>query len=87
MSTLRRCFFYGTELTDIFSNVVWLADTNYRLDLDNERVRSLVESDNLDPLLAADQVIVTGIPFEMQILINSVTVKKVHGFASSLRRL
>ncbi|KAF9514763.1 hypothetical protein BS47DRAFT_1376435 [Hydnum rufescens UP504] len=37
-------------------NVVWLADTNYRIDLDNEQVRSLAELDNLDPLLAADQL-------------------------------
>ena len=38
------------------SNVIWLADTNYRIDLENERVRSLAVSDDYDALLAADQV-------------------------------
>ena len=37
-------------------NVVWLADTNYRIDLENDVVRSLVQRDELDGLLAADQV-------------------------------
>lgn len=34
----------------------WLADTNYRIDLDNDTARALAESDDLDGLLAADQV-------------------------------
>lgn len=37
-------------------NVIWLADTNYRIDLDNERVRNLALMDDFDALLAADQV-------------------------------
>ena len=37
-------------------NVVWLADTNYRIELDNELVRQLATSDDFDALLAADQV-------------------------------
>ncbi|TFK55545.1 DNase I-like protein [Heliocybe sulcata] len=37
-------------------NAIWLADTNYRIDLDYETVRSLALSDNLDALLAADQL-------------------------------
>ncbi|KZT29277.1 DNase I-like protein [Neolentinus lepideus HHB14362 ss-1] len=37
-------------------NVIWLADTNYRVDLDNETARTLALSDNLDALLAADQL-------------------------------
>ena len=38
-------------------NVIWLADTNYRIDLDNASVRSLAERDDYDPLVAADQVL------------------------------
>ncbi|PPQ65581.1 hypothetical protein CVT26_000530 [Gymnopilus dilepis] len=37
-------------------NVVWLADTNYRINLDNATVRSLAEHDDFDPLVAADQL-------------------------------
>ncbi|KAJ4479331.1 inositol polyphosphate phosphatase [Lentinula aciculospora] len=37
-------------------NVLWLADTNYRVDLENEVVRSLAESNSFDALLAADQL-------------------------------
>ncbi|PFH51385.1 hypothetical protein AMATHDRAFT_74943 [Amanita thiersii Skay4041] len=37
-------------------NVIWLADTNYRIDLDNGTVRSLAEADALDALFAADQL-------------------------------
>lgn len=36
--------------------MIWLADTNYRIDLDNERVRYLAQMDDFDALLAADQV-------------------------------
>lgn len=42
-------------LTDLPRNVIWLADTNYRIDLENELVRSLAEADQLDGLVAADQ--------------------------------
>ena len=38
------------------SNIIWLADTNYRIDLDNASVRSYAEDDALDMLLAADQL-------------------------------
>ncbi|KAJ7648494.1 DNase I-like protein [Mycena rosella] len=37
-------------------NVIWLADTNYRIDYDNDTVRSLVASDDYDSLLAGDQL-------------------------------
>lgn len=37
-------------------NVIWMADNNYRIDLDNGTVRSLAETDELDALFAADQV-------------------------------
>jgi len=36
--------------------VVWLADTNYRIDLDNDVVRSLAQHDEFDSLLVADQL-------------------------------
>jgi len=36
--------------------VVWLADTNYRIDLENDAVRSLARHDEFDTLLAADQL-------------------------------
>jgi hypothetical protein len=38
------------------SNVIWLADTNYRIDLDNETVRALVAAGDLQTLLLSDQV-------------------------------
>ena len=38
------------------SHVIWLADTNYRVDLDNASVRAYAEDDALDILLAADQL-------------------------------
>ncbi|KAJ4465875.1 inositol polyphosphate phosphatase [Lentinula lateritia] len=37
-------------------NVIWLADTNYRIDLENEAVRTLAESNSFDTLFAADQL-------------------------------
>ncbi|EIN10872.1 inositol polyphosphate phosphatase [Punctularia strigosozonata HHB-11173 SS5] len=37
-------------------NVVWLADTNYRIDLENGIVRSCAVTDQLDVLLGADQL-------------------------------
>lgn len=37
-------------------NVIWLADTNYRIELDNYIVRTLIESDDFDGLVAADQL-------------------------------
>lgn len=44
------------RLINCTRNVIWLADTNYRIDLDNETVRSLALADDFDSLLAADQV-------------------------------
>ncbi|KAF8504208.1 DNase I-like protein [Gautieria morchelliformis] len=37
-------------------NVIWLADTNYRIDLDNEAVRSLIRAGDFDALVAVDQL-------------------------------
>ncbi|KAG7449414.1 inositol polyphosphate phosphatase [Guyanagaster necrorhizus] len=37
-------------------NIIWLADTNYRIDLDNEIVRTLAQSDDFDSLVSADQL-------------------------------
>ena len=47
---------YIASLTNARRNVMWLADTNYRIDLENERVRSLAQADDYDGLVAADQV-------------------------------
>ncbi|KAH9844079.1 DNase I-like protein [Rhodofomes roseus] len=41
---------------DSHDNVIWLADTNYRIDLENEHARSLAASNDYDALLAADQL-------------------------------
>lgn len=35
--------------------MVWIADTNYRVELDNDIVRCLAEDDDLDALVASDQ--------------------------------
>lgn len=43
-------------LTFHFRNVIWLADTNYRIELENDRVRQLALADDFDALLSADQV-------------------------------
>lgn len=37
-------------------NVVWAADTNYRISLSNDEARTLAEQDDYDQLYAADQV-------------------------------
>ncbi|TDL29681.1 DNase I-like protein, partial [Rickenella mellea] len=37
-------------------NVIWLGDLNYRIDLENDIVRQLIERDELDTLVAADQL-------------------------------
>ncbi|KAJ8515324.1 hypothetical protein ONZ45_g7241 [Pleurotus djamor] len=37
-------------------NIIWLADTNYRIDLDNEVVRDLAQRGEFDALVAADQL-------------------------------
>jgi hypothetical protein len=38
-------------------NVIWLADTNYRIDLENDVVRRLAQADELDQLVASDQLV------------------------------
>ncbi|PIL37300.1 hypothetical protein GSI_00993 [Ganoderma sinense ZZ0214-1] len=48
--------FLKGKTIDSHQNVIWLADTNYRIDLDNERVRALALVDDFDALLAADQL-------------------------------
>ncbi|EJF56616.1 inositol polyphosphate phosphatase [Dichomitus squalens LYAD-421 SS1] len=48
--------FLKGKTIDSHQNVIWLADTNYRIDLDNERVRTLAQIDDFDALLAADQL-------------------------------
>ncbi|RPD80946.1 inositol polyphosphate phosphatase [Lentinus tigrinus ALCF2SS1-7] len=48
--------FLKGKTIDSHQNVIWLADTNYRIDLDNERVRTLALMDDFDGLLAADQL-------------------------------
>jgi hypothetical protein len=52
VSVLAR---FASFINDV-SNIVWLADTNYRIDLDNDSVRSLAHRNDFDGLLAADQV-------------------------------
>ncbi|KAN0097411.1 SacI homology domain containing protein [Tylopilus felleus] len=37
-------------------NVFWLADTNYRIDLSNESVRTLATAGDYDPLVGSDQL-------------------------------
>ncbi|KAF7291041.1 Inositol polyphosphate phosphatase [Mycena chlorophos] len=41
---------------DSHDNVIWLADTNYRIDFDNESARSWALADNYDMLLTGDQL-------------------------------
>lgn len=48
-------FLRGNNI-DSHDNVIWLADTNYRIDLENTVARSLAEQGSLDTLLAADQL-------------------------------
>lgn len=48
--------FLRGKTIDSHQNVVWLGDTNYRIDLENERVRQLAVNDDFDALLAADQL-------------------------------
>lgn len=50
--------------------MIWLADTNYRIDLDNEQARQCAESDDYDGLYAMDQV-GTSTPIKKQILSDS----------------
>ncbi|EKM59266.1 uncharacterized protein PHACADRAFT_157566 [Phanerochaete carnosa HHB-10118-sp] len=48
--------FLKGKTIDTHQNVIWLADTNYRIDLENERVRQLAQADDFDALLSADQL-------------------------------
>ncbi|KAI0775957.1 DNase I-like protein [Trametes elegans] len=48
--------FLKGKTIDSHQNTIWLADTNYRIDLDNDRVRTLASIDDFDALLAADQL-------------------------------
>jgi hypothetical protein len=65
------------------SNVIWAADTNYRIDLENDVVRGLASSDDLDLLFAADQVRWRSVPFTANAN-NSAIVTKCHGLPSCL---
>lgn len=47
--------------------MIWLADTNYRVDMENDVVRTLAMADDLDALVAADQlrkVVDAGLAFD-----------------------
>ncbi|KAL5530111.1 SYJ1 [Sanghuangporus sanghuang] len=48
--------FLKGKTVDSHDNVIWLADTNYRVDLENGMVRMLAEADDLDALVASDQL-------------------------------
>ncbi|KAI0677390.1 DNase I-like protein [Trametes maxima] len=48
--------FLKGKTIDSHQNIIWLGDTNYRIDLDNDRVRTLALLDDFDALLAADQL-------------------------------
>ncbi|KAH9971347.1 inositol polyphosphate phosphatase [Lactifluus volemus] len=48
--------FLRGKTIDSHDNIIWLADLNYRIDLDNASVRVYAEDDALDMLLAADQL-------------------------------
>ncbi|KAK2466082.1 hypothetical protein APHAL10511_001724 [Amanita phalloides] len=49
-------YFQKGKIISSHQNVIWMADMNYRIDLDNVTVRSLTEKDELDALFAADQL-------------------------------
>jgi len=48
--------FLKGKTIDSHDNIIWLADTNYRVDLTNENIRRMVDADELDVLVAADQL-------------------------------
>ncbi|KIY47483.1 DNase I-like protein [Fistulina hepatica ATCC 64428] len=48
--------FQKGKTIDGHENVVWAADTNYRIDLENDNVRIMADKDELDALLGADQL-------------------------------
>lgn len=47
---------WPADLALSLRNVIWAADTNYRISLPNEEVRRLAQEDDYATLLAADQV-------------------------------
>jgi hypothetical protein len=42
------------------SNIVWAADTNYRINMTNDEARPLAENDDYETLFAADQVSISS---------------------------
>lgn len=62
---------------NLYRNIIWLADTNYRIDMDNAEVRAHAEADYLDPLIAADQV--SGLP-QIATAANSHLASACHGY-------
>ncbi|TFL05727.1 DNase I-like protein [Pterulicium gracile] len=48
--------FLKGKTIDSHENVIWLADTNYRINLDNETVREFASRREYDPLLLKDQL-------------------------------
>ncbi|KAJ8086868.1 Inositol-1,4,5-trisphosphate 5-phosphatase 1 [Marasmius tenuissimus] len=48
--------FLKGKTIDSHENIVWMADTNYRINLSNETVRSCAENGVFDTLVAADQL-------------------------------
>ncbi|CAK5262838.1 unnamed protein product [Mycena citricolor] len=48
--------FQKGKTIQVHDNIVWLADTNYRIDLENDTVRSLAVGDEYDALLSGDQL-------------------------------
>lgn len=56
MSSLCTLNIFGADHLLRYSNVIWLADTNYRIDLENEVARYLANNWEFDQLVAADQV-------------------------------
>jgi len=48
--------FLRGKAIDSHDNIIWAADTNYRIDLDNDSVRKYALASELDTLLARDQL-------------------------------
>ena len=75
------------RISDKSSNIIWLADTNYRIDLANENVRRLVDADELDVLVAADQVRYGSFYPHKYWTSKLYTAQERHGFATGIRWL
>ena len=56
--TSERCqlAFVSIRVLIYRRNIIWLADTNYRIDLEYDQAIQLAESDDYDALFAVDQV-------------------------------